>query len=226
MNIKPLLIYAGKPRARNQTRQLEVKEYYKGVDVIFNWKAYCTSKEFLDWLRSQYNWGSPYSPDDHEPRLLVLDSFAPHKNQGTKQPAKKRSEKAESKYIAEEQVRQQLREELKKLNTITSIIPGGCTAYLQPLDIFINKIIKNLIRDAEEQHYDDNIEEWKAGKYTKRDRRILLTHWVGQAWEVLHRDYKETIIKTFRQTGLLLNPDGTKDSEIKIRDIPHVKVGD
>jgi hypothetical protein len=112
------------------------------------------------------------------------------------------------------------------LNTITSIIPGGCTAYLQPLDIFINKIIKNLIRDAEEQHYDDNIEEWKAGKYTKRDRRILLTHWVGQAWEVLHRDYKETIIKTFCQTGLLLNPDGTEDSEIKIRDIPHVEVGD
>jgi hypothetical protein len=41
-------MYAGKPGAGNRTRQLEVKEYHKGVDVIFNWKAYCTSKEFLD----------------------------------------------------------------------------------------------------------------------------------------------------------------------------------
>jgi hypothetical protein len=36
MNIKPLLMYAGKPGAGNRTRQLEVKEYHKGVDVIFN----------------------------------------------------------------------------------------------------------------------------------------------------------------------------------------------
>jgi hypothetical protein len=36
INIKPLLMYAEKPKAKNQTHQLKVKEYYKSVDVIFN----------------------------------------------------------------------------------------------------------------------------------------------------------------------------------------------
>jgi hypothetical protein len=41
-------MYTEKPKAGNRTRQLKVKKYYKGVDVIFNWKAYYTLKEFLD----------------------------------------------------------------------------------------------------------------------------------------------------------------------------------
>ena len=53
-----------------------------------------------------------------------------------------------------------------------------------------------------------------------------MTKWVGEAWDILHRDYKDTIIKTFRQTGISLNPDGSEDSEIKIRDVPDIEVGD
>jgi hypothetical protein len=36
INIKLLLIYIKKPKARNRTRQLKVKKYYKDVNVIFN----------------------------------------------------------------------------------------------------------------------------------------------------------------------------------------------
>ena len=119
-----------------------------------------------------------------------------------------------------------MRDELKKLNVTTSIIPGGCTSYVQVLDVSINKIIKQYIEEAKDLHIDNHIEEWKAGKYTVGDRRVLMTHWVGQAWEKLHIEHKDTIIKTFRQVGLSLNPDGSEDSELKIRDLPGITVGD
>jgi hypothetical protein len=74
---------------------------------------------------------------------LVLDSFAPHK----------KSKKEEVKET------ESLVEEFKKLNTTISVIPGGCTGYLQPLDVSCNKIIKNIIRQCEEDHYDANPNE-------------------------------------------------------------------
>ena len=53
-----------------------------------------------------------------------------------------------------------------------------------------------------------------------------MTQWVGNAWEELHRVHRDLIIKTFRQTGLSLNPDGSEDLELKIRDLPGIKVRD
>ena len=54
---------------------------------------------------------------------------------------------------------QRLRQILKDLNTTTSIIPGGCTGYVQVLDVSVNKIIKDLIKQFKEDHYDANPKE-------------------------------------------------------------------
>jgi hypothetical protein len=54
-------------------------------------------------------------------------------------------------------------------------------------------------------------DDWKARKFSVGDRRILLTHWVMQAWNTLYKLHKEIIIKAFQQVGLSLNPDGSKD---------------
>jgi hypothetical protein len=40
-----------------------------------------------------------------------------------------------------------------------------------------------------------------------------------QAWNTLHELHKETIIKAFQQVGLPLNPDGSEDWKLKIRDL-------
>jgi hypothetical protein len=52
---------------------------------------------------------------------------------------------------------------------------------VQPLDISVNKLLKGLIRNQEEQYWDEHQEEWKAGKFIKPERRVLLTHWIGIA---------------------------------------------
>jgi hypothetical protein len=41
-----------------------------------------------------------------------------------------------------------------------------------------------------------------------------------QAWNTLHKLHKETINKAFQQVGLSLNPDGSEDWKLKIRDLP------
>jgi hypothetical protein len=63
----------------------------------------------------------------------------------------------------------------------------------------------------EEIHYDQHEAEWKAGKFTVGDRRVLLAHWVLEAYNVLHEKYGHLIVKAFEQVGLSLNPDGFED---------------
>ena len=53
-----------------------------------------------------------------------------------------------------------------------------------------------------------------------------MTHWVREAWTRLHEEYKDIIIKTFRQVGLTLNPDGSEDIKLKIKDLLRITIGD
>ena len=63
------------------------------------------------------------------------------------------------------------------------------------------------------------------GKYSVSQRRVLLTKWVGQAWEDMHTEDSDMIRQAFQQVGLGLPIDGSRDHEIKIKDFPDVQVG-
>jgi hypothetical protein len=128
----------------------EEKRYPKDVVVIFNKKAYANTKNLKSWVKNQYKWGSPYLPSNMEPQLLILDAFAPYKKS-----TKKDEEEVED-----------LVDEFKKLNTAISVIPRGCTSYIQPLDVSINKIMKNIIKQCKEDHYNANSKEYDEGKYS------------------------------------------------------------
>ncbi|KAN0091830.1 hypothetical protein V8E51_017677 [Hyaloscypha variabilis] len=73
------------------------------------------------------------------------------------------------------------------------------------------------------KHFHDRYER---GDFTVVDRRVILTFWVAEAWLQLHEKYKHVIIKTFRLVGLSLNPDGSEDTELKVKGLPNIKVGD
>ena len=49
---------------------------------------------------------------------------------------------------------------------------------------------------------------------------------MATAWKRLHKEKKDLIIKTFRQVGLSLNPDGSKDHEIKIKGLDNIIIRD
>jgi len=59
-----------------------------------------------------------------------------------------------------------------------------------------------------------------AGKYRKRlgakERRILLTHWIGEAYNrFLSPEYDTWRYRCFEKTGCLITADGSEDSKIQ-----------
>jgi hypothetical protein len=93
----------------------------------------------------------------------------------------------------EEKSQQQLRDAFTKLHVTLSIIPGGCTGYVQVLDVLINKLIKQYIEEYEDLWVEQNFELWQSGKWSIGDRRVLMTHWVAQAFERVHMEHKDAI---------------------------------
>jgi hypothetical protein len=201
----PLLMFRGSEgttAANTTARRAEAARYPKGIHVIFNKKAYANGENLKQWARQQYKWHGAFSPSDNEPRLLVLDAFSAHK-----------------KSTNEIQAQEDFVAELKKLNTTVSMVPSGGTGYVQVCDGFANKKIKELISKQEEIHYDQYEAEWKASKFTVSDRRVLLAQWTLEAYNLLHEKYGHLIVKAFEQVGLSLNPDGSEDWKLKIRDL-------
>jgi hypothetical protein len=146
---KPLLMFKGRPKSKDYRRRVEAQRYNPGVIVIFNEKAYANTSNLIDWVKNQYSMASAYPLRDNEPRFLALDAFAPHKNKGAK-VRKNKSEAAKKKRQTEERLQQELRDAFKKLNVTLLIILGGCTGYVQVLDILINKLIKAYIKEYED----------------------------------------------------------------------------
>jgi hypothetical protein len=126
----------------------------------------------------------------------------------------------------EEKSQQQLRDAFTKLHVTLSIIPGGCTGYVQVLDVLINKLIKQYIEEYEDLWVEQNFELWQSGKWSIGDRRVLMTHWVAQAFERVHMEHKDAIIACFKNVGLSLAVDGSEDHLLKVRDCPNLTVGD
>jgi hypothetical protein len=222
---KPLLMFKGKPGKGDARRRAEYKKYHSGVVVIFNKKAWANTSNLLDWVKNQYSTASAYPLRDGEPRFLALDAFKPHINKG-KKAKEKESQKEKETRLKEDKLQQQLRDELAKLKVTLSLIPGGCTGYIQVLDVLINKLIKAYIEEYEDLWIKENFEVWESGKWSVGDRRILLTHWVAKAFERVHLEHKDAIIACFKNVGLSLAIDGSEDHLLKIRDLPNITVGD
>ena len=147
---KPLLIFHGKPKGDSR-RIAERRSYNTGVVVEFNEAAWANEENIIRWIKHQYRHASDYIQRDKEPRLHALDSFTAH-------------------------ITPEVQQAFRDINCTTSIIPGGCTGFVQVLDVGLNKPLKDLVKEQSEMHYDENFDEWKANKYSTADRRILLTH--------------------------------------------------
>jgi len=164
--------------------------YDPRVSVEFNPTAYNNKQLFLKYI-DQY-----LIPTlNGEPGLFVFDSAEFHKTTA-------------------------VLERLQQHDIVPSIIPGGCTSLIQPLDISINKPLKEMIRDfTDEAIYsrDLELEDWKL-----RDRRILTTKCIADSWVEFNREKKDVVIRSFRQleTGISLPIDGSCDSELNIKGLP------
>ena len=183
-------------RGKGERLGREREKYHPGVEVEFNPKAYMNDQLFLQYIEQHL-----IPALGGRPSLFAIDLMGSHKT-----PA--------------------VLEKLRAHNILPSLIPGGCTSLLQPLDVAINKPFKEMIRELTDTAIFEAEDANTFHQWTVSDRRILTTTCVGDAFYQFHLTKSEIIRRVFRQVGLSLPVDGTSDSELKIKGFPEVEVGD
>ena len=57
------------------------------------------------------------------------------------------------------------------------------------------------------------------------ERRILITQWVDEAWELLSNELKESIVRSFRKCSITIALDGSEDNDINIGGLEGYTIG-
>ena len=107
-------------------------------------------------------------------------------------------------------------------------LPNG-TDLWQPVDAGFAQIFKQLI-GIEQRDWlecDDNADRWfcHENPFSAKERRVLITWWVGKAWEKLHSDkYDKLRMSCWQKTGCLMTANGDDDALIKPEGLPDYTV--
>lgn len=96
--------------------QAEREDYDPRVIVKFNPTAYANSDNIIEWLDEQV-----IPVLENKPTLMVLDLFGGHK-------------------------REDVLDTLRAHDITLSLIPGGCTSLVQPLDVSVNRPFKDILK--------------------------------------------------------------------------------
>ena len=118
---------------------------------------------------------------------------------------------------------QVIEEFLREIHAINGIVwfgEPGSTDIWQPVDNGFGKMLKTKISSLQEQwlEQDENIDLWTENSEKKLDlmqRIILITHWVGNAYnQLMGEEYSKTRYRCFEKTGCLITADGSEDTQI------------
>ena len=76
-------------------------------------------------------------------------------------------------------------------------------------------------------HLQDNLEGYLNGKFTAGEGQVLLTKWVGEAWEQQSLN-KEIAVRAFQKCGIRVVTDDSENYEIHLEGLEdyEVDVGD
>lgn len=187
--LKPKLIFHGAAdQDRNRLRKEEASLYSDKVTVEYNEAAYNNGQLMLKWAIEEL-----VPTLRQQESLLVMDHASFHKTEDVMK--------------------------VFRANCITPcMIPAGCTAILQPLDVSINKAFKEKMRELLDEHL-ERAEEENQPMETPSARRVLLTKVVGEAWDWLCTERVEMVKNSFISTGINIAVDGSEDHLIDIKDI-------
>ena len=73
----------------------------------------------------------------------------------------------------------------KDYKTEVIFVPAGATSLVQPIDVVFNAPFKAAIDKLATEHLQNNVDLYIRNSINASQRRVLLTQWVGQAWEDL-----------------------------------------
>ena len=140
--------------------QDEKEAYHPDVDVYYQENAWANTKVSFEWVQKTL---SPSVKDD-ERFVLFCDNLTA-------------------------QVSNEYKECVSQLNGVVWYGLPNATDLWQPVDAGYGQILKTLICQAQRRWLDDdeNAEKWYGhdSYFTSKERRILITHWIGEAYEKL-----------------------------------------
>jgi hypothetical protein len=103
--------------------------------------------------------------------------------------------------------------DMKKKRVVVAVVPGGCTMYVQVLDVAIFSIFKNNYENIAEDYIEKHGPRSNI-KLTASQSRILCTKFTWSAWELTLSNID--IAKAFRDIGYTW----TDDSPVSLRSMP------
>lgn len=174
----------------------EWTKYHPGILVEFNDKAYMNKDLFLKYIQLHL-----IPVLEGRPTLFAIDLCTSHKT-----PA--------------------VLDSLRQNRILPSLIPAGCTSLVQPLDVSINKPLKEYIWVLTDEAIRDcenigDFEKWSVGQW-----RVLTTCCVGDAWYQFCIEKQDIVKRVFRKLGLSLPIDRSADHEIDIKGFQEIEVED
>ena len=92
----------------------------------------------------------------------------------------------------------EVKNQLKSSNIEVLYIPGGCTSMLQPLDVVINKPLKDYIRTQYLEWLDKSVQNNKTSSITPPEPDDVI-RWAENAMKSIKKDL---IVKSFESTGI------------------------
>ncbi len=121
-------------------------------------------------------------------------------------------------------------QEVRKLNDIEWYGLAGATDNWHSIDCGFGHMLKSMVRTLQDEwlQSEDNIDLWLGNSEEKlgaKQRRILRTHWVGEAYKRLSGDsYGPSRYRCFEKTGCLITADGSGDDKIQHEGLPAYSV--
>ena len=152
-----------------------------GVVVTVQQKGWMDSEIMKIWIEKV--WRAHIVGLSRQRSLLVFDSFKAHKTE-------------------------QVKRSLKSENMDLSVIPGGLTSVLQPLDICLNKPFKDRLRQRWMTWMAEGIHELTPTGRQKKPSKELMCQWISKAWWEIPR---EMVARSFLNCGITNSLDGSED---------------
>ena len=106
----------------------------------------------------------------------------------------------------------------------TVITIGGLTPVHQHLDVLISKPFKTRVDDLFNEHLTANLDANLTGTVQAKRRRVLMTKWVGQAWQEVSASLQEQIKAVSKSIGISIPAAGSEDNLMKFRGLPEYRI--
>ena len=157
--VPPAVIFRGKGKIKEE----ELKLHDPRVHVFWQKNGWMDKEVALQWVEKTF---SP-SIDKSQENVLFLDNLSCQTSQ---------------EFIVSCR---------RKANTVVYPLPPSSTDKVQPVDAGEGRQMKKLIGEQLDKYLEDdaNMKTWCGESFSASKRRIMITKWVGAAWEEM-RKYK------------------------------------